>query len=82
MKLKLVTYCVALALSLSAFLYAGPDYRKLSLPQGTPAAKPVPTVSVKKQDINVNKKNRSHQFKSRILNSTCPIQRCIKTLKI
>jgi hypothetical protein len=69
-------------MGLSTAFYAKPDYSKLSQQPGTSKDKPVITLSGNKPGIKITQKNNSHHFKSRVLNSTRPVQRCIKALKI
>lgn len=80
MKLKLATYCMIAMIGLTTAFYAAPDYGRLLKQPAPPKEKQV--ITVKKADIKITQKNNSHQFKSRIYNSTRPIQHCIKALKI
>jgi hypothetical protein len=83
MKMKLFTYSAALMIGLSAFLYAKPDLSKLNpYLTGTTPAKQYAAVMVKNQGTPKAQINKSHHFKNRILNSTRPVQRCLKNLKI
>jgi len=78
MKLKLAVYCVIVMMGLSTALYAIPDYTKLSQLPVTPKEKQVTEKAVTK----ITHKNNTHHFKSRVHNSTRPMQRCLKALKI
>jgi hypothetical protein len=80
MKLKLATYCIIAMIGLSTSFYAAPDYSRL-LRQPAPQREKQ-AITVKKTDIKIAQKNYSHQSKSRVQNSTRPVQRCIKALKI
>jgi hypothetical protein len=83
MKMKLFTYSAALLIGLSAFLYAKPDLSKLNTYlTGSTQAKQSAAVTVKSQGSSKAQINKSHHFKNRILNSTRPVQRCLKNLKI
>lgn len=83
MKLKLAAYITALLIGFTSLVYAAPDYSRLKTTSTGPSAeKQTTAVTVKNPGAIKAPKNNSHHFKSRILNSTRPVQRCLKSLKI
>lgn len=78
MKLKLATYCVIVLMGLSTSFYAMPDYSKLSQMPVIPKENQV----IEKAAVKITHNKNSRHFKSRVNNSTRPIQRCLKALKI
>ena len=83
MKVKLVKYSAIILISFFTLIYAGPNYKYLTISlNNSPKEKDTTTLLKKKPDAGIAKINKSHQFKAKLINSTRPVQRCLKNLKI
>jgi len=83
MRKNLVKYSLAVLISLSAFLYAGPDYSLINLTRAvSPSDNNSSSMMIRKQESRPARKLSPHQLSPKKINSLPPVQRCIKALKI